>query len=109
MFRQRLARNLAAPETDTPPDRRFKNPLWQTNPFYSFVMKQYQINADALRRAADSASLAKAGHAAVVALTAWPVPAPASAPSAAAATSRPIAGIPMNIWTATRAGRCPTA
>lgn len=47
-----FARNLSAPETEAPEDRRFKNPLWQTNPFYSFVMKQYQINADALRRAA---------------------------------------------------------
>lgn len=34
-------------------DRRFKNPLWQTNPFYNFVMRQYQINADALRQAAE--------------------------------------------------------
>ena len=47
-----FARNLSAPDTEAPDDRRFKNPLWQTNPFYSFVMKQYQINADALRRAA---------------------------------------------------------
>ena len=47
-----FARNLAAPETDTPPDRRFKNPLWTTNPFYSFVMNQYQINAEAIRKAA---------------------------------------------------------
>lgn len=38
---------------ETPVDRRFKNPLWQTNPFYNFVMRQYQINAEALRKAAD--------------------------------------------------------
>ncbi len=38
---------------DAPADRRFKNPLWQTNPFYNFVMRQYQINAEALRKAAD--------------------------------------------------------
>lgn len=38
---------------DAPADRRFKNPLWQTNPFYNFVMRQYQINAEALRQAAE--------------------------------------------------------
>lgn len=39
-----------APAEDT--DRRFTNPLWQTNPFYSFVMRQYRINAEAIRKAA---------------------------------------------------------
>jgi len=41
-----------APSGNEAPDRRFKNPLWQTNPFYSFVMRQYQINAEAIRKAA---------------------------------------------------------
>ena len=33
-------------------DRRFANPLWQTNPFFAYVREQYRINADAMRRAA---------------------------------------------------------
>lgn len=41
----------AAPDASA--DRRFTNPLWHTNPFYNFVMRQYHINAEALRKAAD--------------------------------------------------------
>ena len=41
-----------APSGADTSDRRFKNPLWHTNPFYSFVMRQYQINAEAIRKAA---------------------------------------------------------
>ncbi|ARJ70593.1 class I poly(R)-hydroxyalkanoic acid synthase [Paracoccus contaminans] len=52
-----FARNLSAPRTEAAEDRRFKNPLWQTNPFYSFVRNQYQINADALRQAAADLSI----------------------------------------------------
>ena len=33
-------------------DKRFANPLWQTNPFFAYVREQYRINADAMRRAA---------------------------------------------------------
>lgn len=40
-----------APAGSDTSDRRFKNPLWHTNPFYSFVMRQYQINAEAIRKA----------------------------------------------------------
>ncbi|WP_368660715.1 class I poly(R)-hydroxyalkanoic acid synthase [Paracoccus sp. (in: a-proteobacteria)] len=47
-----FVQGLQAPASDGPVDRRFKNPLWQTNPFYSFVMRQYQINAEAIRKAA---------------------------------------------------------
>ncbi|MBB1499177.1 class I poly(R)-hydroxyalkanoic acid synthase [Paracoccus sp. MC1862] len=47
-----FVQGFQAPESDGPVDRRFKNPLWQTNPFYSFVMRQYQINAEAIRKAA---------------------------------------------------------
>nr|WP_246026777.1 class I poly(R)-hydroxyalkanoic acid synthase [Paracoccus luteus] len=42
---------FAAPPDDAPDDRRFSNPLWRTNPFYSFVRRQYLINAEALRNA----------------------------------------------------------
>lgn len=41
-----------APAGSDTSDRRFRNPLWHTNPFYSFVMRQYQINAEAIRKAA---------------------------------------------------------
>ena len=45
------------PEEETTPDRRFKNPLWHSHPFFSFVRKQYLINADALKRTADDLEL----------------------------------------------------
>ena len=46
------AGTLTAPAAETPADRRFQNPLWQTHPFYNFVMRQYHINAEAIRKAA---------------------------------------------------------
>ncbi|MDO5705567.1 MAG: class I poly(R)-hydroxyalkanoic acid synthase, partial [Paracoccus sp. (in: a-proteobacteria)] len=50
---QQLAQGkIAAPEDDGPRDRRFANPLWQTHPFFNYVKRQYQINADAMRAAA---------------------------------------------------------
>lgn len=42
------------PEDTGPKDRRFSNPLWDTNPYFSFVKKQYLINAGAIRQAVDS-------------------------------------------------------
>ena len=48
-----LARGrLEAPPDDGPADSRFKNPLWQTHPFFNLVRRQYQINAAALSKAA---------------------------------------------------------
>ena len=42
----------AAPSSEAPTkDARFKNPLWQENPFFAYVKKQYEINAAALSRA----------------------------------------------------------
>ena len=38
---------------NAPKDRRFANPLWETHPYFSFVKKQYQINAEALKQAVD--------------------------------------------------------
>ncbi|WP_240602497.1 PHA/PHB synthase family protein [Paracoccus endophyticus] len=46
-----FAKGFSAPPDDGPEDRRFANPLWRTNPFYSFVRRQYLINAEALRKA----------------------------------------------------------
>ena len=46
--------NLAPPETDSPPDRRFSNPLWQTHPYFNFIKQQYLINAHTLRDAVEN-------------------------------------------------------
>ena len=43
---------LTAPEDDSPADKRFSNPLWQSHPYFNFFKRQYQINATALRDAA---------------------------------------------------------
>ena len=42
---------LEAPEDNTPTDRRFSNPLWQSNPYFNYIKQQYMLNADALRTA----------------------------------------------------------
>lgn len=52
-----LVKGEAVPDDEPPKDKRFKNPLWQNHPFFSYVRKQYQINADAMRRAADDLEL----------------------------------------------------
>ncbi|MGA0615355.1 class I poly(R)-hydroxyalkanoic acid synthase [Paracoccus sp. KR1-242] len=48
-----LARGtFRAPPHEGPKDRRFSNPLWESHPFFNFIKRQYQINADAMRKAA---------------------------------------------------------
>ena len=42
-----------APEDRAPKDKRFSNPLWQTNPYFNYVKQQYVSNAEALRTAVD--------------------------------------------------------
>ena len=49
---------LYAPCTDTaeapdpePGDKRFANPLWETHPYFKFIKHQYQLNAEAIRKA----------------------------------------------------------
>jgi polyhydroxyalkanoate synthase len=44
---------LETPEDKGPKDRRFSNPLWETNPYFNFVKQQYQINSAALQQAVD--------------------------------------------------------
>ncbi|WP_424830994.1 PHA/PHB synthase family protein [Ruegeria sp.] len=42
---------------DTPgqkPDRRFSNPMWDTNPYFRFIRQQYQTNAQAIEQAVAS-------------------------------------------------------
>jgi len=51
---QALAKGkLQAPADPGPKDRRFKNPLWDTHPYFNYVKQQYLINADAIRDAVE--------------------------------------------------------
>lgn len=43
-----LSGSLKAPIDDTPADRRFQNPLWQTNPYFNFIKQQYLHTAQAI-------------------------------------------------------------
>ncbi len=43
------------PEEDGPEDRRFANPLWKTHPYFNLVKRQYQLNAEAIRKAVEEA------------------------------------------------------
>ncbi|MCF3973923.1 class I poly(R)-hydroxyalkanoic acid synthase [Paracoccus sp. EGI L200073] len=53
-----LARGqLTAPEDETPEDKRFKHPLWQSHPYFNFVKNQYLINARALQEASEELQL----------------------------------------------------
>ncbi|MEL7212882.1 MAG: class I poly(R)-hydroxyalkanoic acid synthase [Pseudomonadota bacterium] len=49
---QTLAKGkLEAPEDHTPRDRRFKNPLWDSHPYFNFLKQQYMMNAAAVDQA----------------------------------------------------------
>ncbi|WP_346420403.1 class I poly(R)-hydroxyalkanoic acid synthase [Paracoccus sp. N5] len=53
-----LARGTLVPPADEGPrDRRFANPLWEAHPFFNFIKRQYQINAQALAEAASALDL----------------------------------------------------
>ena len=39
-----------------PTDRRFSNPLWQSNPYFSYIRQQYLLNAKAVEDAVQEAS-----------------------------------------------------
>ncbi len=39
---------LAVPPDPTPPDRRFKNPLWESHPWFNFIKQQYLMNVEAM-------------------------------------------------------------
>ncbi len=45
----------AAEPDDTPKrDKRFSNPMWDTNPYFRLIRQQYQTNAQAIAQAVDS-------------------------------------------------------
>lgn len=46
---------LEAPSDEFTKDRRFANPLWNTNPYFNFVKQQYLINAEAVAQAVEDA------------------------------------------------------
>ncbi|QBF32780.1 class I poly(R)-hydroxyalkanoic acid synthase [Thalassococcus sp. S3] len=49
---QALAKGqLRAPADPGPSDARFKNPLWDTHPYFNFIKQQYLINAHAIEQA----------------------------------------------------------
>jgi polyhydroxyalkanoate synthase len=43
---------LTPPEDDTPRDRRFANPLWDTHPWFNYLKQQYLMSAQAITQAA---------------------------------------------------------
>ncbi|WP_090523638.1 PHA/PHB synthase family protein [Paracoccus isoporae] len=45
-------KTAAAEEAEPETDKRFRNPLWQSHPYFNTVKSQYQINAQAMRDAA---------------------------------------------------------
>src|SRR6056297_925552 len=52
---QTLAKGkLAAPEDPGPRDKRFKNPLWDTHPYFNYVKQQYLINSEAIKQAVEA-------------------------------------------------------
>lgn len=52
---QTLAKGkLEAPENPGPKDRRFRNDLWDTHPYFNYVKQQYLINADAIHEAVEA-------------------------------------------------------
>ena len=54
---QQLAKGkIAPPEDKGPTDRRFKNELWDTNPYFNFVKQQYLYSSEAITSALDDLS-----------------------------------------------------
>jgi poly[(R)-3-hydroxyalkanoate] polymerase subunit PhaC len=38
-----------APQDETPTDKRFSNPLWQSHPYFNFLKQQFMMNAEAIK------------------------------------------------------------
>ena len=45
---------LEGVQDDSPADKRFSNPLWQTHPYFNFIKRQYLLNSEAIRTAVDA-------------------------------------------------------
>ena len=52
----------AIPAVDTTKDKRFQNPLWDTNPAFSYLKHQYLLNAEAVQTAVDDMETLEAGE-----------------------------------------------
>ncbi|CUI01843.1 PHA/PHB synthase family protein [Leisingera aquaemixtae] len=50
-----LTGQLDSTDDGGPTDRRFSNPLWQSSPYFNYVRQQYLTNAEAIRKAVQSA------------------------------------------------------
>jgi len=47
---QSFSKDSAVAAVEKPSDRRFANPMWQSNPYFNFIKQQYQTNAEAIRQ-----------------------------------------------------------
>ena len=45
---------LQAPENPGPTDKRFRNPAWDTHPWFNYVKQQYLINAESIHNAIEA-------------------------------------------------------
>lgn len=45
--------NFDLPEIDLPKDRRFANPMWESNPYFKLIRHQYVMNSAAIREAVE--------------------------------------------------------
>ncbi len=51
---QALTKGEVEAEESAPKDRRFSNPMWETNPYFRFIRQQYQTNAETITQAVAS-------------------------------------------------------
>ncbi len=51
---QALATGEVEDEQNAPGDKRFSNPMWETNPYFRLIRQQYQTNAQAIAQAVAS-------------------------------------------------------
>ncbi|NOX74178.1 MAG: class I poly(R)-hydroxyalkanoic acid synthase, partial [Alphaproteobacteria bacterium] len=48
-----LASGTLVPEDHSQPDRRFKNAMWDTHPYFNYIKQQYLLSAEAIENAVD--------------------------------------------------------
>ncbi len=51
---QALTKGEVEDDETRPRDKRFSNPMWESNPYFRFIRQQYQTNADAIAQAVAS-------------------------------------------------------